>query len=419
MSQSNTAKQLAQVPPGTLHAGVDLALEENVVVVLDERAQRLASFSFPQSRSGYDYFYQRLEKLQQKQQASQVVVAMEPTNYFWKLLATFLEEKQMGYHLVNAFTVNRHREGNQLDRSKDDRRDAQQIAELSRNGNYTQTHLQKGVYEELRQSATLYFQLQKCIRREKQILWGLVGQAFPELAQVFRELDGTMVEAVLQTCTPAALIHQLSLEDFIKQVRSAYSGKRFLVKRLIRLHQLASTSVGVKEGLSALQLAIRVHLNLLHTLQPQLDKVIAAMTEKVSSLPETTYLLSIPDFGVVSAAIFLAEVGQPQCYHSASELVKLAGIQPAPNTSGKKQRSLTPMSHQGRPHLRSILYFLCLRLIQVDVYFANLYHRLQSRKEGPLTRMQAIGVLMNKLLHISWALIHNQTFYNPSVAQTF
>jgi len=35
---------------------------------------------------------------------------------------------------VNAYTVKKHREGDQLDRSKDDRRDAGQIAELSRNG---------------------------------------------------------------------------------------------------------------------------------------------------------------------------------------------------------------------------------------------------------------------------------------------
>ena len=59
---------------------------------------------------------------------------MEPSNYFWKLFAKELEEKKIPYHLVNAYTVKKHREGDQLDRSKDDQRDAGQIAELSRNG---------------------------------------------------------------------------------------------------------------------------------------------------------------------------------------------------------------------------------------------------------------------------------------------
>jgi len=46
-----------------------------------------------------------------------------------------------------------------------------QIAELSRNGKTTQTQLQNGAYEDLRQYATLYHQLMQSIRREKTILW--------------------------------------------------------------------------------------------------------------------------------------------------------------------------------------------------------------------------------------------------------
>ena len=141
MSQSNITKQFVQDPAGTLHAGVDLALEKNVVVVINEKAQRLDHFNFPQDRGGYDYFLRRLEGLRQKHQAANVVVAMEPTNYFWKLFARELEGRRQTYRLVNPYTVKKHREGDQLDRSKDDRRDAGQIAELSRNGKTTQTQL--------------------------------------------------------------------------------------------------------------------------------------------------------------------------------------------------------------------------------------------------------------------------------------
>jgi transposase len=120
----------------------------------------------------------------------------------------------------------------------------------------------------------------------------------------------------------------------------------------------------------------------------------------------------------VSAAIFLAEVGDPYCYHSSAQWVKLAGTQPAPNTSGIRQRSKTPMSHHGRSRLRTMLYFTCLRLVHQDKHFAHLYAHLQRRPINPLTKMQALGILMNKLLHILWALIHNQTFYNPSFDQS-
>ena len=418
MSKSNIAKQLAQVQPGTLHVGVDLALEKNVVVVVNEKAERLDHFSFPQDRGGYDYFLRRLEGLRQKNHATKVVVAMEPTNYFWKLLARELEEKQQTYRLVNSYTVKKHREGDQLDRSKDDRRDAGQIAELSRNGKTTQTQLQKGAYEDLRQYATLYHQLMQSIRREKAILWGLSGQVFPELIQVFKDLDGETCRALLMTCAAAATIRQMFLEAFLVQVRAAYSGKRLFTSKLKSVYQLAIRSIGVTNGLQAIQLAIQVHLTHLQVFETQLEQVTGAMTTCLFSIPEAPYLLSCTFLKAASAAIFLAEVGDPQRYQAAAQWVKLAGIQPAPNTSGKKQRSRTPMSHQGRPRLRTLLYFTCLRMVQHDPHFAQLYSHLQRRPNNPLTKMQALGVLMNKLLHIWWALIHNQTFYNPSFGQS-
>ena len=418
MTKFNTARQFVQVQPGSLHAGVDLALEKNVVVVINEKAQRLDHFIFPQDRGGYDYFLQRMEGLRQKHQAAGIIVAMEPSNYFWKLLAKELEEKKIPYHLVNAYTVKKHREGNQLDRSKDDRRDAGQIAELSRNGHYTETRLQKGAYEELRQYATLYDQLIQGLRREKNVLWGLVGQVFPELPRVFKDLTGETCQAFLGSFAAAASLRQLNIDDFITQVRKAFSGKKLCVSKLHQVYQLATSSIGVTEGLQAIQLAIQVHLAELHTLQEQLKRVVSAMTASLAPMSETPYLLSMKSLSTVSAAIFLAEVGDPNRYHTAAQWVKLAGIQPTPNSSGKKQRSQTPMSRQGRSRLRTMLYFTCLRLIHQDDHFAQIYSHLQRRSDNPLTKMQALGVLMNKLLHILWALIHNQTFYNPSLGQS-
>jgi hypothetical protein len=47
----------------------------------------LAKFRFPHDQDGYAYLRRRLKVLQERHQAPAVVVGMEPTNYFWKLLA--------------------------------------------------------------------------------------------------------------------------------------------------------------------------------------------------------------------------------------------------------------------------------------------------------------------------------------------
>ncbi len=417
MSNNSTFKKIGQDQPGILHVGVDLALEKNMVIVIDEKGERLDRFSFPQDRSGYDFFFGRVETLRQKQKASRVMVAMEPTNYFWKLLAREAEERQISYCLVNAYTVKKHREGNQLETSKDDPRDAKQIAELSRTGHTTETHLQKGMYEELRQYATLHTQLIRAIRREKQVLSGLVGQAFPELIQVFKNLEGKTSRAVLEGCGCAAVIRQKTEEEFLAEVQGTYKGQRFMLGRVRLAYQRATTSIGFTDGLQALQMAIRLHFSQLDSLQAHLEQVLQALTACLGALPEAAYLLSMVSMKAPTVALFLAEVGDPKRFHTAEQWVKLAGIQPVPNTSGKKQRSKTPMSHHGRARLRTLLYFTCLRLVHQDVLFARLYAHLQRRSKNPLTKMQALGVLMNKLLHILWALVHNQTTYNPTFAQ--
>jgi transposase len=414
MSNSNISKRLAQVKPGTLHAGVDLALNKNVVIVMDENARQCDRFSFPQDADGYRYFLARLEKVRQKQGASQVVIAMEPTNFFWKLLANWLEGKEVVYHLVNAYTVNKHREGDQIDRSKDDPRDAFVIGDLSRTGKYTDTQLQRGVYAELREYATLYYQTMKSLAREKSILWGLIGQVFPELHQAFKEFSGKTISALLKTCPAAATIRALSEEDFIAKVSAAFRGQRLCKSKLRQTYRLASTSIGLVDGLRANALAVQIHLGRLEALQTDIFQIIMVFKNCLMQLDVAKYLLSVKALNTLSVALILAEIGDPARYSCASQLVKLAGIQPVPNSSGRKQRSATPMSHQGRPGLRATLYFACLRLIQVDSRFQEVYLSLQKRAKNPLTKMQALGVLMNKLLHVLWALISQKISYDPN-----
>ena len=77
MSQRTLSKKLSSLKPGTLYVGVDLALGYNVAVVLTERAKQLTRFRFPNERDGYDYLYHRLATLQQRHQASAVLVGME------------------------------------------------------------------------------------------------------------------------------------------------------------------------------------------------------------------------------------------------------------------------------------------------------------------------------------------------------
>jgi hypothetical protein len=85
------------------------------------------------------------------------------------------------------------------------------------------------------------------IRREKAILWGLVGQVFPEIARAFKDLEGETYRALLMSCASAVAIRQLSMEAFLAQVRAAYSGKRLCTSKLKRIYQLSNSLTSAKE----------------------------------------------------------------------------------------------------------------------------------------------------------------------------
>jgi len=412
------AKKLAQVKPGTLFVGVDLGLDRNVAVMVNEGGQRLVKFAFPHTQDGYAYFRRQLEKLRAQHQAPATLVGMEPSNYLWKLLAAEREKHELPYRLVNPFTVKKHREGDQLDRSKDDVRDAFTIADLLRTGKYTETQLLHGGYAELRQYATLCGRLDCEMTRHKNRLHSVVGQLFPELKRVFKDLTGRTAVAMLQNHAAAAVVRDLSVEDFIAAVRHDYVGPRLCVSKLRQAHRLAAISVGLQDGVQSLQLMVQQQLQALALLERQSTEAQKAMIDCFLALPESRYLLSIHGLGLVSAAVILAEIGDPSQYHNGRQWIKLAGSQPAPNVSGRRTRSRTPMSRKGRSRLRTTLFFAVMRLVQIDDSFAREYLRFRQRQENPLTKMQALGALMNKLLRILWALVRQQTLYNPAFMHT-
>ena len=414
MSRS-LAKKLASVKPGTLHAGVDMALERNYTMVITERAQTLAQFGFPNDRDGYDYFYRRLETLRERQQAPAVLIGMEPTNYCWKLLAADIEQQPFDYRLVNPYTVKKRREGDQLDDSKDDPRDAFTIADLLRTGKYTETRLLHGLYADLRQYSSLHDRLGRDIRRYKNIIRSTAGQMFPELSRVFKDFSGLTAQALFGSGAAAAVIQELPVEEFLQRVRAQFQGQRLQVSKLRCAHDLAADSVGLRDGLQALQRGLSAYVEQLQTLDEQAEQARGELTDIFLALPESPYMLSIHGLGLLPAATILGEIGNPSHYRRIGQWAKLAGIQAIPNTSGRKSRSKTPMSHKGRSRLRTALFFAVMRLVQCDQSFAQAHQYYQQREKNPLTKMQSLGVLMNKPLRVLWSLIKQQTFYNPAL----
>ncbi|HEX7593888.1 MAG TPA: transposase [Anaerolineae bacterium] len=383
---NRVAKHLASIPPGTLLAGVDLSLDDLVVVVLNATANRLDRFRSDNHAAGYADFRQRLQRTVEKQGASGVWVGMEPTNYYWKQLGYDLEQHQIPFWLVNALTVKRHREGDQLDRSKDDWRDAFTIVDLLRQGKFTETRLPHGVYAELQTGYTAYQRLRRDRGRQATLLVNAVRQLFPEFEQVFKDVTGATARAVIGVGLAPHVICTHAENTFVASVCSQFTEQRLSVRQVRRLYALAARSYGSTEATHALRQMAQQHAQMIELLDAQAEQLLQALLTLFETLPEAPYLLSIQGLTAPSALGLVAYTGDLTQYPHGSALIKLAGTQPTPNTSGRKTYSPTPFSHQGRSGLRTVVYFITLRLITQNDALHYHYQRLTTRAEHPLPK---------------------------------
>lgn len=264
----------------------------------------------------------------------------------------------------------------------------------------------------------LYYRLRSDLARQRTLISVATKQLFPELERVFKNFTGKTVRAMLKHHGAAAVIREMDQEEFVSAVRSDFQGQRLWVSKLIRAHTLARTSVGLTEGIRSLQHMLTAHISTWEALYTQYQEMKKAMTEIFNSLPESRYILSVPALGSISGAVILGKIGNPKHYTNIKQWTKLAGSQPVPDFSGQKQSGKTPMSGKGRPRLRTTLFFAVLRLIQTDTLFIQKYRYLQQRKKNPLTKMETVGALMNKLLRILWSLTKNQTCYDPTYSSS-
>ena len=134
MAGHRIGRRLRLVPPVSIWIGIDLGQERHAVAVLSPDGRLLARFWMSNARAGFLQLVDRARGFSTACGGVPVVIGMEATNHYWETLVDFLDEHELTWRLINPFTAKRHREGADLARTKHDRRDALQLAEMLRIG---------------------------------------------------------------------------------------------------------------------------------------------------------------------------------------------------------------------------------------------------------------------------------------------
>jgi transposase len=415
---NSTAFKLAQLPATCLRVGIDPHKRQHAIVTRTPQAQVLSKFKIANDRDGFEELVRRCEQFRQQCGAEGLVFAIEAGSHYWRNLGYFLKEHGQTFRLINPYTLKRERDGNDLGRRKNDYRDAEQAADLLGQGKYTWTALPEGSYAELRDAHETYQQLVRQTTRVKLELSTALDGLFPEFPQVFKSLEGFTALTVLRTNPQPAVITILTEAEFVEQVRTQHGAHRFMAAKVRALHALAARSAGVSAGTEALTQRVQLLADRLAFLVAQRQQAEATLTQRFQQFEESTFLLSLPGLGAVNGAGLLAHIGPIGRYSGVKQLTKLAGIHPQENSSADRSAQRTPMSKKGRAGLREVAYRSVIGLLRHNPVFAKYVKRLTKRSiaRHPLTKREAIGAAMNKLLRIVYALLHKRTHFDPKQA---
>lgn len=396
---------------GKVLVGIDIAKHKHCARIIDCYGRDLRKpFRFENTREGFERLEAEIVLVQQKVGVTSVVVGMEPTGHYWKPLARWLQSQGYSVVIVNPMLVKRHKEDHDNSPSKSDPKDTGVIAGLVKDGKFMQALLPEGIYADLRELTVTRQQQKQALNSGLNRLEAALDEYFPEFHTAFKDSLGQAAQWVLTECPFPSYIAALTVEELTERLKRA-SSNRVGQKRASLLREIATRSVGVTEGLEGARERLESTLAEIRFWEKRLRKTEAVMAEKLYETGLAENLLSIPGVGVVIAASFLGEIGDPHKYKNWRQIRNLAGLNLKENSSGERE-SRTEITKRGRPGLRSLIYQAALTAVACNAQLRALYQHFLTRTENPLKKKQALIAVGLKLLRIMHALMVSDRSYN-------
>ena len=186
-----------------------------------------------------------------------------------------------------------------------------------------------------------------------------------------------------------------------------------LVRRLDSLQEMVNQEHNRLETATAKVAELTTaHLDYLKQQQKLIKQLIDEHFERHPKLKQQRELLtSIPGIGIQTAAVFLAEVGRVEDYQSARQLAAYAGLTPSERSSGTSVHGKSRLSCTGNVRLRRALYMPAIVSMRFNPLLKAFSDRLLERGK---VKMQAIGAIMRKLVHLAFGILKSQTPFDPN-----
>lgn len=206
---------------------------------------------------------------------------------------------------------------------------------------------------------------------------------------------------------------------------STYVSKREIVENLQILLSERRFRINQRKQLSTKnkELMILKNQRLAKAIMKQNDKLIKELTTQIKAIEKQIQALvasdkelkalhqqltSIPGVGNILCWNIIVKTNEFKSITDPRKLACYAGVAPFQNTSGISVFGRNRVSNLADKSLKKLLHLGALSAIRLQNDLAIYYHRKVSEGKN---KMSVLNAVRNKIIHLIFALIKNQTFY--------
>ena len=394
--------------------GIDIAKNVHWAgIILPNGKEIKKSFSFNNNKKGFESLVETVKNVLTMLNFKKAIIGMEPTGHYWKSCARYLQKIDW----IHVVTVNpkKVKDSKELDdncQTKNDKKDCMTIARLIKDARFFEPYLPEGIWADLRNLSNTRAELVRKQNAVKCRLVATIDEYFPEYTKIFKNLLSRTSEEILKKCPFPEDIKSIGKEELLKHIRETVK-RGYSKKQVEKIYELAEESIGTTEGIKGARFQLNMYIEEAKLIGKQIKM---AEQELEKQLKETGFyesLISIQGIGIVSAAMFVGEVGDINRFDSYEQIRRYAGLNLVENSSGN-HKGKTTISKRGRSLLRSILYRMAFTMVNKNEEIKELYKYLTTRKENQLKKKQAIIAVIGKILQIIYAVATKNEEYKAT-----
>lgn len=391
---------------GMYYLGIDVGKYEHQATLLNERHERIGeSIRFKNTHESFQEWMQQIKK--SVPASADITAGMESTGHYWINLRNFLKATGItNIQVINPIETQQV-STTRVRKVKNDKVDSLTIAQI-----ISRSQKRAGGEDDQRNALKRLTRFYDKMKRQetfvKRELNSLLELICPEFEGLFKNMFLKTPLAILRTYTDLRTLLTVDVAVFCALLTKESRG-RITSDRAVVILQTVQHSIGQHHWDAVAVMQLRMLLDTLELMQTHIIELQREIEQASDHWEDKHYLVSIPGVSSISAAIYLAELGDISKFHTKHQLTAFAGIDASVCESGTYKRTQgNHISKRGSKYLRKQLYYAAKTAVIFDPELKAYY--VKKKHAGKHYNVIMIAVA-RKLLRRMYVVMKQKRVY--------